>query len=99
MACAEAEQAVQVAELGPLAPKRIETWPDARLMMADGMKNGDTFRGPPLSSASCSRSMVMNPPMPEPIYTPMFGALAAVISRRLSSIANCAAAIAYWMKR
>src|SRR5262245_57185157 len=36
-ACAEAEHAVQVAILGPLAPNRIETWPDARLMMADGM--------------------------------------------------------------
>src|SRR5205814_3171328 len=39
MAWADAEQAVQVAELGPLAPKRIETWPEARLMMAEGMKN------------------------------------------------------------
>src|SRR5258705_3019232 len=29
----------------------------------------------------------------------MFGALSLVISSRLSSIANCAAAIAYWMKR
>ena len=47
IACAEAEHAVQVAELGPLAPKRIETWPDARLMMADGMKNGEMRRGPP----------------------------------------------------
>ncbi len=47
MACAEAEQAVHVAELGPLAPKRIETWPAARLMMAAGMKNGEMRRGPP----------------------------------------------------
>ena len=36
MACAEAEHAVHVAEFGPLAPKRMETWPAARLMMADG---------------------------------------------------------------
>src|SRR5271169_1975909 len=41
IACAEAEQAVQVAELGPFAPKRIDTCPAARLMMADGMKNGE----------------------------------------------------------
>ncbi len=47
MACADAEQAVQVAEFGPLAPKRIETWPAARLMMAAGMKNGEIRRGPP----------------------------------------------------
>ena len=47
MACADAEQAVQVAEFGPLAPKRIETWPAARLMMAAGMKKGEIRRGPP----------------------------------------------------
>ena len=51
MACADAEQAVQVARFGPLAPNRIDTWPAARLMMADGMKNGEILRGPPSSSA------------------------------------------------
>jgi hypothetical protein len=66
-ACADAEQAVQVARFGPFAPKRIDTWPAARLMIAEGMKNGEMRRGPPLSSASCSRSMVMNPPMPDPM--------------------------------
>src|SRR5947208_13545307 len=44
-ACADAEQAVQVAEFGPLAPNRIDTWPEARLMMADGMKNGEMRLG------------------------------------------------------
>ena len=47
MACADAEQAVHVARFGPFAPNRIDTWPAARLMMADGMKNGETLRGPP----------------------------------------------------
>ena len=70
MACAEAEQAVQVAEFGPLAPKRMDTWPAARLMIAAGMKNGEMRRGPPSSSALCSRSMVLNPPMPEAMNTP-----------------------------
>ena len=98
IACADAEQAVHVARFGPLAPKRIDTWPAARLMIADGMKNGEIRLGPPLSSASCSRSMVLNPPMPEPMKTPTSGALSAVIARRESSIANCAAATAYWMK-
>ena len=70
IACADAEQAVQVAEFGPLAPKRIDTWPAARLMMADGMKNGEILRGPPSSSALCSRSMVVNPPMPDAMNTP-----------------------------
>ena len=55
MACAEAEQAVQVAEFGPLAPKRMETWPAARLMMADGMKNGEMRRGRP-RAAPCARA-------------------------------------------
>ena len=69
-------------------------------MMAEGMKNGETLRGPPLSSASCSRSMVMNPPMPEPMKTPMSGAFVRGDRRApQSSIANCEAAMAYWMKR
>ena len=67
--------------------------------MAEGMKNGDTFRGPPLSSSSCSRSIVMNPPIPDPMKTPTFGAFSVVMASFASSIANCDAAIAYWMKR
>src|SRR5678816_4919562 len=51
------EQAVQGAEFGPRAPKRIDTCPAARLMMLDGMKKGEIFRGPPSSSARCSRSV------------------------------------------
>ena len=74
IACADAEQAVQVAEFGPLAPNRIDTWPAARLMIAEGMKNGEILRGPPSSSALCSRSMVVNPPMPEAMNTPTRGA-------------------------
>ena len=46
-ACADAVHAVHVAEFGPFAPKRIDTWPEARLMMALGMKNGEILRGPP----------------------------------------------------
>src|SRR5262249_10004604 len=98
MACADAEQAVHVAELGPLAPNRIDTWPAARLMMAEGMKNGEILRGPPSSSALCSRSMVVNPPIPDAMNTPTRGASSDVTSSCESSIANCDAAIAYWMK-
>src|SRR5215475_5980155 len=47
IACAEAEHAVAVAEFGPFAPYRIETWPEARLTIADGMKNGEILLGPP----------------------------------------------------
>ncbi len=55
-------------------------------------------RGPPSSSALCSRSMVMKPPMPEPMNTPTSDAFSAVICSFASSMANCDAAIAYWMK-
>ena len=95
IACADAEQAVQVAEFGPLAPNRIDTWPAARLMMADGMKNGEILRGPPSSSALCSRSMVVNPPMPDAMNTPTRRDSSGVIVSPESSIANCDAAIAY----
>src|SRR6476646_6259355 len=98
MAWAEAEQAVQVAELGPLAPKRIDTWPAARLMMADGMKKGEIFRGPPSRYALCSRSMVVNPPMPEAMNTPIRVALSLVTFNPESAIAQSDAAMANWMK-
>ena len=78
-----------MAELGPLAPNRIDTWPAARLMIADGMKKGEILRGPPSSSALCSRSMVVNPPMPEAMNTPTRGACSGVIVSCASSIANC----------
>src|SRR6266850_961407 len=64
IACAPAEHAVAVAELGPLALWRIETCPEARLTMADGIKNGETRPGPSFKSFSCSRSMAQKSPMP-----------------------------------
>ncbi len=67
MEWAEVVQAVAVASLGPRAPYLMETWPAARLMMAPGMKKGETLRGPPLSRLMCSRSITSNPPMPEPM--------------------------------
>ena len=39
-------QAVAVAEFGPFAPVRIETQPEARLMIVAGMKNGEMRPGP-----------------------------------------------------
>ena len=67
-------------------------------MMADGMKKGEILRGPPSSRARCSRSIVVNPPIPDAMNTPTFGAFSGVTTKPESSIANCAAAIAYWMK-
>src|SRR6266851_396878 len=98
IACADAEHAVQVAVLGPLAPYRIDTWPAARLMIADGMKKGEILRGPPSSRALCSRSIVVNPPIPDAMNTPTRRDSSGVMVSPESSIANCDAAIAYWMK-
>src|SRR5260221_10365204 len=97
MAWADAVHAVHVAEFGPLAPNRIDTWPAARLMIAEGMKKGEIFRGPPSRNALCSRSMVVNPPMPEAMKTPTRVSFAGVIGRPASAIANSDAAIANWM--
>ena len=66
--------------------------------MADGMKNGEILRGPPSSSALCSRSMVANPPMPDAMNTPTRSRSPAPIASPASSTANCDAAIANWMK-
>ena len=63
-------------------------------MMAEGMKNGEILRGPPSRYAMCSRSMVVNPPMPEPMKTPTRGAISGVIASFASSTANCEAATA-----
>src|SRR4029453_3326617 len=86
IACADAEHAVHVARFGPFAPNRIDTCPDARLMMAEGMKNGEIFRGPPARRELCSRSIVWNPPMPDPMKTPMSGEFESVIASLASSI-------------
>ncbi len=91
--------AVAVAELGPLAPVRIETQPEARLMIAAGMKKGLILRGPPLRRASCSRSMVANPPIPLPMKTPTRPALDGSTANAASFIAMSEAAIANCMKR
>src|SRR5580700_1317981 len=99
MECALVVQAVAVASFGPLAPSRIETWPAARLIMAAGIKKGEILRGPPSNRAVCSRSMISNPPIPEPMCTPTRSALSGVICRPEILNASSAAAIARWMKR
>ena len=78
MECALVVQAVQVASFGPLALWRMLTCPAARLTMAAGMKKGEILRGPPFSRLLCSRSMTSNPPMPEPMLTPVRSANSSV---------------------
>ena len=51
IACTPVAQAVTTEWFGPLKPYLIETWPEARLISAEGMKNGDSRRALP----SCTR--------------------------------------------
>ena len=57
--------------MGPLNPKRIDTWPDARLISADGMKKGLTRHGPRSCNVTDASKIPCRPPMPEPIITPV----------------------------
>jgi 3-oxoacyl-[acyl-carrier-protein] synthase II len=41
-------------------------------------ENGEILRGPPAIIALCSRSMMSNPPMPEPMWTPTISPFSGV---------------------
>src|SRR6185312_3465497 len=75
------------------------TWPAAMFTIVAGMKKGDILRGPPCKRLECSRSMISNPPIPEPIKTPTRSAFSGVTFNLACSIASCVAAMAKWMKR
>src|SRR6266852_8495783 len=99
MACAEAEHAVAVAEFGPRAPYRIEICPEAKLTIADGIKNGEILPGPPFSSFPCSRSMMSNPPIPDETYTPTSSRSECSGFQPDMRTAKSAPASATWMNR
>src|SRR6266851_9647142 len=99
MECALVVHAVAVASLGPLAPKRMETWPAARFTIAAGIKKGEILRGPPSMRAVCSRSIMSKPPIPDPMCTPTRSSFSGVIFRADILNASSAAATARWMKR
>ena len=52
MAWTPVAQAVTTEWFGPLKPYLMETCPEARLISADGMKNGDIRRALPLATSS-----------------------------------------------
>ena len=52
MACTPVAQAVTTEWLGPLKPYLMDTWPEARLISADGMKNGDSRRDLPCATST-----------------------------------------------
>src|SRR5581483_2942063 len=95
MAWLPVAQAVTTDELGPLAPKRMETSPDAMLMMSMGTKNGETRSGPLSSSVRWFSSSVVMPPMPEPMSVPKRVLSTLPLSRPESSTAITAQAMAY----
>jgi hypothetical protein len=88
--------AVTTEELGPFAPKRIDTRPDAMLMMSIGMTKGDTRSGPFVSRTFSPSRRVVIPPMPEPIITPKRSPSTRPGSRPASPTAMTEDAIAYW---
>src|SRR5262245_8822364 len=99
IACAPVAQAVTTAWLGPRKPCRIDTWPEARLISALGMKNGEILRGPSFSRMSALLPIASRPPMPEPISTPVrFLASSSSGFQPLSLTASSAAAMANRMK-
>ena len=53
--------------------------PAAMFTMVAGIKKGEILRGPPCNRLACSRSMISNPPIPEPINTPTRSAISGVI--------------------
>ena len=71
IAWAPVAQAVTTAWFGPLKPYLIDTWPEARLISALGMKNGETLRGPLRCNSTAVSAIALRPPMPEPIRTPV----------------------------
>src|SRR6185312_1423000 len=68
-------------------------------MIEAGIKKGDILRGPPSIRFVCSRSIMSNPPMPDPICTPTRSAISSVTERPAIFIASSDAARAKWMKR
>ena len=71
IACAPVEQAVTTAWFGPFSPWRMDIWPEIRLMMLAGTKNGLMRRGPRSFRMIAFSAMPSSPPMPEPIRTPV----------------------------
>ncbi len=99
MACAPVEQAVTTAWFGPLKPKRMLTCPDTRLISAPGMKNGLTRLGPRSLISTAVSAMLVSPPMPDPIITPVRSRSSSVCGVQPLSFTACsAAAMPYRMK-
>ena len=69
--CVPVVHAVTTARLGPRKSYIIDNLPEIMLMMLDGTKNGDTRPGPRSRHVEWVSSMVLMPPIPEPMATPI----------------------------
>ena len=99
MACAPVEQAVTTAWLGPFRPYLMLTCPLTKLISAPGIKKGDTRRGPFSFSNTAVSAIEFNPPMPDPIITPVRNRSSSLSGTQPeSAIAWSAAATPYKMK-
>ena len=78
-------QAEQVAKFGPRNFLYIENNPDAMLPINIGMVNGETRPGPRSFSSSVCSVVVSNPPIPEPMMTPISSQFSLLRSRPESS--------------
>ncbi len=99
MALLDEAQADTAVWVGPRTPSFIEMRPGAILLMSIGMKKGDSRSGPCSLITLVCCSMVVMPPMPDPMMTPMVSRFASVISKPESATASCAAIQANWAKR
>ena len=99
-ACTPVAQAVTTAWFGPLKPYLIETWPEARLIRAEGMKKGEMRRDLPATASAEASWIASRPPMPEPIITPVRQRSSSSSGAQPESVtASAAATSASCMKR
>ena len=92
IAWAPVEQAVATAWFGPLNPCLIDTCPDTKFIKAPGIKKGDTRLGPLSLSKLAVSAIDPNPPIPEPIITPVRHFCSSLFGTQPESTTACDAA-------
>ena len=91
--CVPVVHAVTIAKFGPLRPNFIDMFPETMLIIEEGTKNGEILLGPFSLKRSAVFSIVVRPPIPAPMATPILSAFSSVTSIPLSSKACIPAAI------
>ena len=94
--CVPDAQAVTTLVHFPLAPRAMDTFPAAILLIILGTRRGSTFEGPRWISLWSAASIAGRLPIPEPTITPTRKGSSFSISIPASAIASFDAATAYW---